>query len=439
MSSSTEKESRHNSFDDIEAKAKLSTDDVSYSEHDGEKIMINKPPDGGWKAWLVVLGSFCGFFATQGYGYSWGVFYSEYQSIYPGDMTALSWIGSLWYCLCNITGPIYLWMGSKFDDRYVLGIACITSSLAMMLASITNAVWQLYITQGIMSGISSSLVWFACLRGPQEWFSKRRGLAVGITMAASGVGGIVFSNLASACFDTLDYRWALRILGFMQLVLIAVAACTSWRLNPPTKNVPFIDFQDWKNKRFIFHFFVHFIGNFAFYIPSGFIPSYAKYLGYDNAMGAKMNSVMSACMIVGKIGVGFLSDYVGRFNMGVFCGLMACVAHLAVWLTATDQAGLWGFCAMYGIFGGGYIAMITALTAQIVGIERVDSGTGWAFFAWCFGGLLGQPVASAIVDRTEVPDYQGAVIFAGVLFFVGAVLVGILRVLYGGFYPFKRV
>lgn len=117
-----------------------------------------------------------------------------------------------------------------------------------------------------MSGVSASLVWFACLRGPQEWFSKRRGLAVGITMAASGVGGLVFSNVASACFENLDYRWALRILGFMQLVLIAIAACTSWRLNPPAKNVPFIDFQDWKNKKFIIHFFVHFIGNFAFYV-----------------------------------------------------------------------------------------------------------------------------------------------------------------------------
>lgn len=117
-----------------------------------------------------------------------------------------------------------------------------------------------------MSGVSSSLVWFACLRGPQEWFSKRRGLAVGITMAASGVGGLVFSNIASACFESLDYRWALRILGFMQLVLIAIAACTSWRLNPPAKNVPFIDWQDWKNKKFIIHFFVHFIGNFAFYV-----------------------------------------------------------------------------------------------------------------------------------------------------------------------------
>lgn len=59
MSSSTEKESRHNSFDDIEAKPKLSADDVSYSEHDGEKVLYNKAPDGGWKAWLVVLGSFC--------------------------------------------------------------------------------------------------------------------------------------------------------------------------------------------------------------------------------------------------------------------------------------------------------------------------------------------------------------------------------------------
>lgn len=94
---------------------------------------------------------------------------------------------------------------------------------------------------------------------------------------------------------------------------------------------------------------------------------------------------------------------------------------------------------LYHTLGGGYIAMITALTAQVVGIERVDSGTGWAFFAWCFGGLLGQPVASAIVDRNGGSDYDGAVIFAGVLFFVGACLVGVLRVIYGGFYPFKRV
>ncbi|KAI9492078.1 major facilitator superfamily domain-containing protein [Zychaea mexicana] len=427
--------------DSHKLESEFSHTSTSDNESTEEELPLREAPDGGLKAWLVVVGSFCGFFASQGYGYSWGVFFDELNAnVYPGQMTELSWIGSLWYCLCNITGPFYIYMASKVDDRYILATSCILSCLAMMLASITNAVWQLYITQGIMSGFGASLAWFSCMRGPQMWFSKRRGLAVGITMAASGAGGLTFSYIAGACFETIGYEWALRILGFMQFALLAVAAATCWRLNPPKKNVPIVDIQDLKNKKFLVLFFIHFIGNFAFYIPSGFVPSYARYLDLDPFMRSNLSAIMSAVMFFGKISVGFVSDYVGRFNMAVICGLMACIAHLAVWVTATSAGSMWAFVVLYGLFGGGYIAMITAVITEVVGVDRIESGTGWAFFAWCFGGLLGQPLASAIVEGgNNGEDYRGAVIFAGCLFFVGACAAAVLRVVQGGYKLNKRV
>lgn len=162
-------------------------------------------------------------------------------------------------------------------------------------------------------------------------------------------------------------------------------------------------------------------------------------MGLNPWIGANLNAIMSAFMAIGKITLGFTSDYIGRFNMAVICGLMACVAHLAVWLTATTDASMWAFAILYGMFGGGYITMITAITAQLVGLDHVEAGTGWVFFMWLFGGLLGQPVASLIVNRTAEPDYHGAIIFAGVLFFAGACLATILRVVRGGWYPFKKV
>ncbi|KAI9266539.1 major facilitator superfamily domain-containing protein [Phascolomyces articulosus] len=412
------------------------------SEDERNHIQEREPPDGGVKAWLVVLGAFCGFFATQGYGYSWGVFFDEYDAnVYPGKLTELTWIGSLWYCLTNITGPFYIYMAYRVDDRYIVGASCILSCLAMMMASITNSVWQLYITQGIMSGMGASLAWFSCMRGPQMFFSKRRGLAVGITMSASGAGGLSFSYIARACFNTVGYRWALRILGFMQLVLLAVASITCWRLNPPSKKVPIVDIQDFKNKKFLVLFFIHFIGNFAFYIPSGFVPSYSRYLNLDPWIGANLNAIMSAFLFFGKIIIGFLSDHVGRFNMAVICATMACIAHLAVWLTASSEGSMWAFAILYGIFGGGYISMITAVIVEVVGLDRVESGTGWAFFAWCFGGLLGQPISAAIVERggDGNRDYRGAVIFAGCLFFAGAVASWVLRVVQGGWKLNKKV
>lgn len=137
-------------------------------------------------------------------------------------------------------------------------------------------------------------------------------------------------------------------------------------------------------------------------------------------------------MFIGKISLGFCSDYIGRFNMAVICGTMACIAHLAVWLTATSDGSMWAFAVLYGLFGGGYIAMITAIIGQVAGVDHINSGTGWCYSAWSFGGLFGQPIASLISNRTSPPDYQGAIIFAGCLFFVGACMVFALRVMRGG-------
>ena len=174
-------------------------------------------------------------------------------------------------------------------------------------------------------------------------------------------------------------------------------------------------------------------------MPASFVPSYADYLKIDPWVGTNISAIMAALMFVGKISVGFISDYVGRFNMAVFCSIMACIVHLAVWLTATSAGSMWAFACLYGIFGGGYIAMITSLTAQIVGVDRVDTGTGWAFFAWSWGGLAAQPACSAIIEMGSGNNYQGAIIYSGVLFFAGACLCWLLRVRRGGWKILKAV
>jgi MFS family permease len=74
-----------------------------------------------------------------------------------------------------------------------------------------------------MFGLGASFVWFPCIGAPQEWFSSRRGSAVGLTMCGSGVGGLIISNICQAAILSLGYRWALRIAGFICFFFLALA------------------------------------------------------------------------------------------------------------------------------------------------------------------------------------------------------------------------
>ena len=127
-----------------------------------------------------------------------------------------------------------------------------------------------------MSGIGASLVWFPCISAAQQWFSKRRGFSVGIAISGSGFGGLILSNIVQAAIDHVGYQWALRIIGFISFVCLGIASCTVRPLNEPSKqeNVKLMvfDLRPFRNKQFILLFCIQFVGNFAFNVPSSFLP-----------------------------------------------------------------------------------------------------------------------------------------------------------------------
>ncbi|CAO3593272.1 unnamed protein product [Absidia cylindrospora] len=359
---------------------------------------LREPPNGGI-GWLVVVGCFCGLFATQGYGYSWGVYLNYYNThVYPGEMTNLTWIGSLWFALTNITGPFHVYLCGKVGYKWMLGVACILSGFSMMMASISSSIWHLYLTQGVLSGIASLLAWFPCISGPQQWFSSRRGMAVGLAISGwIGIGGLVISNVIRAAIDSVGYQWSLRILGFMQMGLLAISFLTVKQLNP----------------------------------PSSFVPSYADSLGLSPIISTNLSGVMSGLMVVGKITNGVLSDYVGRRNITFMVTIMCGVVCLAVWYTAETAASLWAFVVLFGLFGGGYVTCISSVIIECVGVQLVESANGWLYFAWIFGGLFGQPISAAIIDHNG-GSYKGAIIFGGVLFIFAGLMAALLRFMQSG-------
>ena len=224
----------------------------------------------------------CGFnynYISYSINYSWGVFLNHYNAvIYPGKLNQLSWIGSICIALYFWTGPINEWVTRKLGYTKMLVIATIVCPLAMMLASISHQIWHLYLTQGVLFGLGASFVWFPCIGAPQQWFSKKRGLAVGITISGCGIGGLVVSNICQAAIEHLDYRWALRISGFICFFFMIIATslikeCPAYQnqanqpqLQQQNRSVIQTQISLLKNPQFIILLIIGFITTFGYLV-----------------------------------------------------------------------------------------------------------------------------------------------------------------------------
>jgi hypothetical protein len=101
------------------------------------------------------------------------------------------------------------------------------------------------------------------------FFAKYHIEIYSIAISGSGFGGLILSNVIQACIDSLGYRWAIRIVGFISFVLLCIAALTVRPLNPPQiDNIRVFDLRPFRNKQFAFLFVVQLVGNFAFNVST---------------------------------------------------------------------------------------------------------------------------------------------------------------------------
>ncbi|KAL1929048.1 hypothetical protein VTP01DRAFT_2107 [Rhizomucor pusillus] len=406
------------------------------------EVEVLVPPDDG-RGWLVVLGSFLGLFSIFGYNYSWGVFLNYYKEhVYLNQMDKLSWIGSLCVALFFILGPINNVVIRVMGYRWMLLTGTVLCTAALILASFAKEVWHVFLTQGLLFGVGGSFVWFPCIGAPQQWFSKRRGLAVGLAMSGSGIGGLCVSNICQAIIASIGYRWALRIVGIMCFVLIGVSSFLVKPLGSHKQTGGRSGLISWylfKNKNFCIMFMHGLITTFGYMTPFFLLPSNANALHLDPWVGTNLSAIMSAVNAAARICTGYMGDKLGRFNSLFICTFMAGVMSVAVWVNAHNEATIWAFAVLYGFFGGGYIALFPTVQPQVVGLENISPAVGLLYFTNFFGYLFGTPIASAIINKTSPPDYRYGAVWAGVTVIIGALFAGGLRVGMAGWKLNKRI
>ncbi|OCT44652.1 hypothetical protein CLCR_06123 [Cladophialophora carrionii] len=184
-------------------------------------------PEGGLRAWLVVLGSSILLGCSFGWLSSFGTFQSYYEThqLLDESPSTISWIGSTQTFTQYFVGLI---SGNLFDlygARVLIIPGMMVYIFSILMTSLCHEYYQFLLAQGLLCGLAVGFIFTPATSVVGHYFRSRRGLAMGFITAGSSLGGILLPiALKNGLYShTLRFTWTIRTVGFVLLILMAIA------------------------------------------------------------------------------------------------------------------------------------------------------------------------------------------------------------------------
>lgn len=385
-------------------------------------------PNGGLRAWIVVLASACATFTTFGFVNAWGVFQTYYEEtlLKHESPSTIAWIGSLQYALIFITG---IPTGRMFDKGYVrlpVGIASACLITATFLIAQCKEYWEFLLCQGFAVGLSCGFIMAPMVNVVSQWFTTKKGIAYGLVGVGSSLGGVIFPIATRRLISEVGFPWTMRILGFLQLATLLITNLGTGRRFPPKKDLAPLSLKPFENGAFSAYCAAGFVAFFGLYTALTYIGLSAQADGLDANFSFYLVAIANAGSSVGRAAGGLLADRVGPLNMMIPSTFIAGILTYA-WPFSKSVGGYTVVALIYGAASGGFVALFAAPLIEMG--ELHDFGTRIGFFVSIvsLGALAGPPISGAINQRTGGFKYVG--IYAGSAIVLAVMLMTLSRYL----------
>ncbi len=322
------------------------------------------------------------------------------------------------------------WLIDRLGPGFVMPIGAWTVAVGLILATIAEAPWHLYLTLGGLAvGGSISLAFIGHGAFLPNWFSRRRGLAMGI--AASGVGFGALPLFPWMQWIVAHYGWR-ESCWLLALLLLAIVLPINLLLprrapaelglepeggsprepggpddaaNPGSaaNHPPRTQAQaGWslrgalRDARYWYVWSGIFCALFAWYCVQVHQTRFLIDAGFSPATAAWALTLVGVTGIAGLIGIGHLSDRVGR-EWGwtaASAGYVLCYALLLVIEHVPSPALLYLMVASQGLLGYGVASLYGSVAADlfqgprfgtIFGTLSLGAGLGAATGPWVGG------------------------------------------------------
>ncbi|EGX95934.1 monocarboxylate transporter, putative [Cordyceps militaris CM01] len=369
-------------------------------------------PDGGRRAWLVVLGGFINFTASFGLINSFGTFEAEYEDALLWNTSTATWIGSAQMFVLFFGG---IFVGPAFDRwgaRKLMLTGTFLCLVALISCSFAREFYQFLLAQGILFGLGSALLFYPVTSSVSEWFDKNRGLALGVVVSGASAGGILWPIILNQLFITLKIQWTHRVSAAIAIPMMLIS-CLLVRERKSIAGHDTAGNEIKASQRSVSKAIcdARFLGlsgallfiNCGMMLPFFYIPQYAKNNHFDGTTANNLLAISYAASLVGRIFTGWVSDHVGSF--------------------------LIVFSLLFGFSSGGVVPLGSACVAQTTpDMGYIGLRIGVMMAICSAGTLAGGPAAGAIKDATG--EWGGVFVFSSAVTMSGTAILFVTRMIF---------
>jgi OFA family oxalate/formate antiporter-like MFS transporter len=366
--------------------------------------------------WFVVAAAFAVTFVGFGSAYTFSAFVESLQKDFAASRGSVSLVfslaGFLYFGLGIVSGPL----ADRWGSRRLAVIGMLLTGGGLAIASTAHSLAEVYAAYGLGVGLGVGCSYVPVVGAVQRWFLRRRGFASGLAVSGIGVGTLVMPPLAALLIDALGWRTAYLVLGALAAVVGAGMALMiendprdrglgpdgdalqsgAQSMRPAGASMR----EAIRSRRFAVLYAACLICSFGVFVPFVHLVPYAMDHGVPQSSAVLLLGVIGVGSTAGRFFLGGLADRMGR-QLALLTMFVGMALALSVWALSTYFWSLAAFAFGYGVFYGGWVAVLPAVVMDHFGGRNVSAIIGVLYTSVAFGTLVGPSAAGFAFDLSH--------------------------------------
>ncbi|MFC2033836.1 MFS transporter [Chloroflexota bacterium] len=379
--------------------------------------------------WIALSGAMLVSFSMVGNTItSYGVFLPVMSEELNWSRTVLSGPYTTFWIVMGLLGPIVGLSVGKFGSRKNIFWGNLLVVLGLLAMSLVSEIWHVYLFFGVMIGTGQAFGTFiATTTVANNWFIKRRSLAMGLVTASGGVGGLTIPPFISWFISNVSWQMGWICLASIHALLAIFVAGILVRNKPEDMNqVPDGKIQETIEEditsntasKQIYQTRIDWIARDALRTPTlwlilifvaahlfslNFITLhqvvYMEDLGFTPIIAATTLGVLAGMSVIGQLVFGALGVKVEGRYLAAFC-LILFITGITILMNFNSLPFIYLHTLLSGIGYGGLIVLMPVMIGSYYGRTNYSQIIGWTIPFTTLFSSVSPLIAGFIYDST---------------------------------------